>query len=63
MYRVPFKGALLNPTSGKRDLLERVYIPKDHCHPNSFIVIGFRGSGLGFRVQGSNRCFGSQLRV
>ena len=35
--RDPLKGTLLNPTSGslKRDLIERVYIPKGPPNPNS----------------------------
>ena len=55
------KGTLLNPISGslKRDLIERVYIPKSPPTPSSYRVLevlGCRPSalvlklGLGFRV-------------
>ena len=47
----PLKGALLNPTYGslKRDLIERVYVPKGPPNPNSQQG---RLSGLSQGVQG-----------
>ena len=36
----PVKRSLLNPTCGslKRDLAERIYIPKDPPNPNSYML-------------------------